>query len=184
MSGTSTSPPSGDEAWIRAALAHHEGPLLAYAVRLCRGDLERARDLVQDCFLRLLKADRAEVGERTAVWLFHVCRNRALDLHAKERPMLALDAAEPPPDPRSASPVEDLAARDEATRLNALVERLPARERELVRLKFEHGLSYAEMGTVTGLTAGNVGFLLHKALRALRERLPAEETLVRKECAS
>ncbi|MEQ1891245.1 MAG: sigma-70 family RNA polymerase sigma factor [Planctomycetota bacterium] len=178
------SPTTGDEGWIRSVLRQHEGPLLAYALRLCRGDLERARDLVQDCFLRLVKADRAEIGERTAVWLFHVCRNRALDLQEKDRPMLALDTTEPPPDPRNASPVEHLAARDEASHLNALVERLPARERELVRLKFEHGLSYAEMGTITGLTATNVGFLLHKALRALRERLPAEEVFIRKECAS
>lgn len=184
MTGPQHPPPAGDEAWIRSVLQQHEGPLLAYALRLCRGDLERARDLVQDVFLRLVKADRAEIGERTTVWLFHVCRNRALDLQEKDRPMLALDAAEPPPDPRNASPVEHLAARDEASRLNALVERLPERERELVRLKFEHGLSYAEMGAVTGLTAGNVGFLLHKALRALRERLPAEESLIRKECAS
>lgn len=184
MTGPQHPPPAGDEAWIRSVLQQHEGPLLAYALRLCRGDLERARDLVQDVFLRLVKADRAEIGERTTVWLFHVCRNRALDLQEKDRPMLALDAAEPPPDPRTTSPVEHLAARDEASRLNALVERLPERERELVRLKFEHGLSYAEMGAVTGLTAGNVGFLLHKALRALRERLPAEEALIRKECAS
>lgn len=184
MTGPQHPPPAGDEAWIRSVLQQHEGPLLAYALRLCRGDLERARDLVQDVFLRLVKADRAEIGERVTVWLYHICRNRALDLQEKDRPMLALDAAEPPPDPRTTSPVEHLAARDEATRLNALVERLPERERELVRLKFEHGLSYAEMGAVTGLTAGNVGFLLHKALRALRERLPAEESLIRKECAS
>jgi RNA polymerase sigma-70 factor (ECF subfamily) len=183
MSEIRTQPPDGD-AWIRSVLERHEGPLLAYALRLVRGDLERARDLVQDCFLRLVKAERAEIGERTAVWLFHVCRNRALDLQEKDRPMLALDAAEPPPDPRTATPVEHLAARDEHLQLAALVERLPARERELVRLKFEHGLSYQEMGTITGLSAGNVGFLLHKALRALRERLPAEETLIHKECAS
>jgi RNA polymerase sigma-70 factor (ECF subfamily) len=169
---------------MRSVLERHEGPLLAYALRLVRGDLERARDLVQDCFLRLLEADRAEIGARTTVWLFHVCRNRALDLQERNRPMLALDAAEPPPDPRTATPVEHLAARDEQARLTALVEHLPSRERELVRLKFEHGLSYQEMSAVTGLTSGNVGFLLHKALRALRGRLPADETLSPKECAS
>jgi RNA polymerase sigma factor (sigma-70 family) len=89
-----------------------------------------------------------------------------------------------PPDARSAGPLEHLAACDEAARLTRAVERLPERERELVRLKFEHGLSYQEMGAVTGLSATNVGFLLHKALRALRERLPGETTPKRSECAS
>lgn len=176
--------PDDSDGWIRSVLERHEGPLLAYATRLLGGDLERARDLVQDVFLRLVRADRAAIGERTAVWLFHVCRNRALDVCAKERPMLALDTAEPPPDPRVEGPLERLAMHDESARLCAAVERLPERERELVHLKFQHDLSYQEMGAVTGLTATNVGFLLHKALRTLRERLPETPAPLRRECAS
>jgi RNA polymerase sigma factor (sigma-70 family) len=184
MNGPTRHPGAGDEAWIRSVLERHEGPLLAYTTRLCRGDVERARDLVQDVFLRLLRADPAEIGENAAAWLFSVTRNRALDLARRERPSIALDAAEPPLHVHSAGPLEHLAARDDAARVAAAVERLPERERELVRLKFEHGLSYQEMGAVTGLSATNVGFLLHKALRALRERLPAGSNPARSECAS
>ncbi|MSR63108.1 MAG: sigma-70 family RNA polymerase sigma factor [Planctomycetes bacterium] len=173
-----------DDGWIRSVLDRHEGPLLAYATRLLSGDVERARDLVQDCFLRLVRADRDALGERTTVWLYQVCRNRAFDLRAKEKPMLALDTDEPRHDPSSPGPLEHLEARDDAAQLRSAVERLPERERELVRLKFEHGLSYAEMGAITGLTATNVGFLLHRALGALRERLPVTREPARRECAS
>jgi RNA polymerase sigma-70 factor (ECF subfamily) len=40
-----------------------------------------------------------------------------------------------------------------------------------VRLKFQHGLSYKEIGAVLNLTATNVGFILHTALKAVRARL-------------
>ena len=39
----------------------------------------------------------------------------------------------------------------------------------MVRLKFQYGLSYQEIAEATGLKVGNVGFLLHSALKRLRE---------------
>jgi len=161
----------------------YEGPLLAYAIRLLAGDVDRARDLVQDVFLRLVRADRSAIGERMSAWLFRVCRNRARDLQAREKPMRELDVDETPLD-TAAGPLESLEAQDDATRIRTAVARLPERERELLHLKFQHGLSYEEMGEVTGLTATNVGFLLHKALRSLRELLPDAAGSARRECAS
>lgn len=171
-----TDPGPGDDGWIRSALERYEGPLVSYASRMLGGDIERARDAVQEVFLRLVRADRDAIGGRVGVWLFRVCRHRALDLRSKEKPMVDLEVGGTQLDPPANGPFELLEAKDEAARLRTEVERLPERERELVRLKFQHGLSYLEMGEVTGLTATNVGFLLHKALRALRERLPDAAT--------
>ena len=44
-------------------------------------------------------------------------------------------------------------------------------QREVIRLKFQNDLSYKEIAEVTGLSATNVGFLLHVALKKLRELL-------------
>ncbi len=44
--------PNDSNAWIRQALERHERPLVHYAARLI-GDVERARDVVQETFLRL-----------------------------------------------------------------------------------------------------------------------------------
>ena len=38
-------------------------------------------------------------------------------------------------------------------------------------MKFQNGLSYEEISHVTHLTVGNVGFLLHTALKAIRKQL-------------
>jgi RNA polymerase sigma-70 factor (ECF subfamily) len=53
------------------------------------------------------------------------------------------------------------------------MEALPENQREVVRLKFQNGMSYKEIATVTELTVSNVGFLIHTALATLRMRATA-----------
>ena len=88
---------------IRELLNRYEGPLLRYAVHIT-GDLDCARDVVQDTFLRLCRQP-VEIRDRAAPWLFRVCRNRALDIRRKENRMALIQEVsrtEPPssePDP-------------------------------------------------------------------------------------
>ena len=51
------------------------------------------------------------------------------------------------------------------------VETLDDRSRELIRLKFNEGLSYKEISVRTGLSVGNVGYVLHHALKEIAEEL-------------
>src|SRR5262245_15729539 len=152
-------------------LERYEGPLLRYAQRLVGGDLETARDVVQDTFLRAMQQDAAALDGQAGPWLYAVCRNRALDIRRKENRMTPtsetlLDArpsAGPPPG-------LSLETADDSRRLLAALDRLPASQQEVVRLKFQAGLRYKEIADVTGLTVTNVGFLLHTALRTIREQ--------------
>ena len=78
----------------------------------------------------------------------------------------ALDHASCDGDPRAA------AERQEAVRLAvAVLESLPDNQQEVIRLKVQNGLSYREISEVTGLSVSNVGFLLHRGIKTLRERL-------------
>src|SRR5687767_2937037 len=97
-----TEPQAAASQRIGDALSRYEGPLLRYA-RSLLGDLERARDVVQDTFLRLCREDPARVDGHLAQWLFTVCRNRALDVQRKDGRLRPLDAAaldaQPSPEP-------------------------------------------------------------------------------------
>lgn len=162
-------------ATLSALLARFEGPLLRYAQRLV-GDAETARDVVQDTFVRAMSCDPASLNGLAQAWLFAVCRNRALDVLRKDGRMtlageLVLDAhpaQTPPPDAR-------LSAGDEVGATLRLVARLPADQQEVVRLKFQAGLSYRDIAAVTGHSVTNVGFLLHTALKTIRERCKSHE---------
>lgn len=158
--------------WLDDLLARYEGPLLRYVARLT-GDGERARDIVQDAFVRLVRERPGVIENHTAEWLYAVCRNRAIDVHRKERRMKPMVLVEAETTPAIESPADTIEQRDSASAVMKLLTTLPENQQEVVRLKFQDGLSYKEIAGVTGLSVSNVGFLIHTAIRTLRTRLEA-----------
>ena len=73
-------------------------------------------------------------------------------------------------DSRSADPALLAQQNEEYAMLMTEMNALPPRQREAVRLKFQEGLSYAEIAEITGETKSNVGWLLHSAIKSLREK--------------
>jgi RNA polymerase sigma-70 factor (ECF subfamily) len=60
------------------------------------------------------------------------------------------------------------------SRVESMLVDLPENQREVIRLKFQTGMSYREISAVTGLSVSNVGFLLHAAINTLRRKLKAD----------
>lgn len=160
------------EEFVRRAMVDYEGALVGYASGILH-DVERAREVVQDTFVRLCRQDVGKVRDGLKTWLFTVCRNRALDVLRKDRRLVEADegrlgrltSAEVPPD----------RALDRSERLAELMvhlDRLSPNQREVILLKFQQGMSYKEISEVTGLSGGNIGFLIHVGLKRLREMLP------------
>lgn len=155
---------------IRTAIDTYQGRLIRFAARIT-GDLESGRDVVQDTFLRLCRQDLEPIADHLAAWLFRVCRNRALDVRKKERPMVQLaQAATEPTDP-GAGP-DRLVERDDLSRraLAALAELSPAQQEVLV-LRFQEEMSYREIAEVTGRSVSSVGVLIHVGLQRVRTAL-------------
>jgi RNA polymerase sigma-70 factor (ECF subfamily) len=152
----------------------HRGPLLRYATRLL-GDPERAQDVVQDTFVRLMAQPPEAVDGHTVEWLYTVCRHRAFDVMRKEDRMTSLGDRQmelvTDADPRPGRRLE--AAETQAAILD-LINRLPANQQEVVRLKFQQGFSYKEISRITTLSVGNVGFLIHTAVARLRAEFAAQ----------
>ncbi len=160
---------------VESAQADYEGPLTGYAAGLLGGDWDRARDVVQDTFIKLHRQDPSMIQGRLKSWLYTVCRNRSIDILRKENPMLSSagevfeslnDAA---PDPSRA-----MEERERHAEVMALLERLPENQREVIRLKFQGDLSYKEISDVTGLSVSNVGFLIHTGIKRLRSLMGVE----------
>lgn len=160
--------------WLREVVDRHAASLLRYAASIVR-DEAGARDVVQETFVRLWRVPRTSVDGHVEAWLFRVCRNRAFDYRRKEGRMIPIDDAGSSSDPVAAGPNPDSAAevQDSHARILRLMEALPENQREVVRLKFQNDLSYKEIAAITDLSVGNVGFLLHTALKTLRARLVA-----------
>ena len=57
----------------------------------------------------------------------------------------------------------------------ALIDHLPANQQEVVRLKFQNGFSYKEISRITELSVSNVGYLIHMAVKQLRQDVAAQK---------
>jgi RNA polymerase sigma factor (sigma-70 family) len=162
---------SGRAKWVMTALGRYESALVAYSARLA-GDVHTGRDVVQEAFLRLCSEDESRVGPHVKAWLYTVCRRLVIDGSRKERRMdPAGDGALATRTGRESDPAATAETRDEASHVLRLMAGLPPNQREVIDLKFRHGLMYREIAKVTGLSAGNVGFLIHTGLKTLRERM-------------
>lgn len=162
--------------WIHEALERHEGPLLQYARRFT-GDVDRARDVVQETFLRLCRQPQETVEGRVREWLYTVCRNAAMDQHRKETGMKLREQEVVRTRPQDGPAPDDHAENTEQqTRVVELLGGLPARQQEALRLRFQGGLSYKEIARVTDTSIGNVGYLIHMGLMRLRNEMQPAET--------
>lgn len=160
------------EDFVRKALVEYESPLIGYATTFLH-DVERARDVVQDTFIRLYQQDIEKVRSGLKAWLFTVCRNRALDVIRKEKRIVGLEDEQMARVPSSRrTPAERADLQERVSQVHEALARLSENQREVIQLKFEQGLSYGEISEVTGLSTGNVGFLLHTGLKRLRSYLP------------
>jgi RNA polymerase sigma-70 factor (ECF subfamily) len=169
----SAQPPAGET--IEDLFAALESPLLSYALRLV-GERGVAEDMVQDAFMKL-HAQFDEIREPRR-WLYRTVHNLSLNHRRRADKIVPLDLparddAPPTPDPTDPQPLPDeQIARWEGIGLVRLcLETLDDRDRELIRLKFNEGLSYKDISTRTGLTIGHVGYLLHHALKAVGNEL-------------
>jgi RNA polymerase sigma-70 factor (ECF subfamily) len=162
---------------VRTAVDRYAGPLTRYAM-LVTGDVDLARDVVQDTFMRLCAEKPGHVESHLAQWLFTVCRNRALDVQRKQSRMKPLSDAELSSQASpELSPAAQAERREAVGEVLELIANLPKNQQEVLRLKFQNGLSYQEISGITNLTVSNVGFLIHTALKTVRRHLQSKPRL-------
>ena len=161
---------------LRRAMSDYEVPLIKYALSILH-NLEQAQDVVQETFLKLYKQDPEKVDQKVKSWLFTVCRNHCFDLIKKNKRVTNLDEEQissiASSDDNPFQVISIIEGREEIDEkikiLYSLIQELPARQKEVMRLKFQSNLSYKEIAEAVGISISNVGFVVHSALKKLRE---------------
>jgi RNA polymerase sigma-70 factor, ECF subfamily len=130
-------------------------------------DLERARDLAQEAFVRALRSE----PHQPRAWLFRVAANLARDearsvLRRKKH--LALLRTEADEGRQAPGPDEAVLEEEEWDQMRRALDALTERDREVLLL-WSAGLSYREMADVTDLASGAIGTTLARARRRLVE---------------
>jgi RNA polymerase sigma-70 factor (ECF subfamily) len=146
--------------------------VFAYA-RTLVGDRAAAEDVTalafERAYRRRLTFDRRRGDERA--WLFGIARNAALDELRRRRRLAAM--VSDPEDVAAIGVSDGAEVALRRTAVKAALANLPARDREIVALKFHAGLRNAEMARVLGVSETAAGTLLHRAMEKLRKACDA-----------
>lgn len=174
MTATAT---AADATWARfeALYRSSRDDVYAYVATLLR-DAAAAEDVTALAFERAFRRRRTfdrRRGEERA-WLFGIARNAALDELRRRKRHAAL-LHEPIHAVEDVAPQEDDDAALRRAAIRAALDGLPARERELVALKFHAGLTNAEIARMLGVSESNAGTLLHRTMTKLRKACHATD---------
>jgi RNA polymerase sigma-70 factor (ECF subfamily) len=177
---------AGDPAALEAVFLAWYEPLYRYAYSLV-GTREAAEEAVQDVFCgvwaRHATLPVAGAGTTLRAYFYGAVRNRAGNQLRHEHVVRAGDngavrdergeGSGPIPGmgvpPRAADSVMLAAERAEAVR--AALSALPARHREVLALRADHGLTYPEIALALGISVKTVEAHVRRAFRTLRRRL-------------
>ena len=155
---------------FEVCVSHYEAALLRYVGRIVNNGVS-AQDVVQNTFIRLFRKwqDDLTPSAKLSAWLYRVAHNCAVDYLRSEsrRHLLHQRQAEDLPKSSPANRGKWFHISDEAERAAEQLKKLTLREQQLIVLKVYEEKSYREISEITGLTVGNVGYILHHAMKNL-----------------
>lgn len=146
-------------------------------VRYRLGDPEAAEDVTAQVFERALRHLPGYHVRRGsfAGWLFGIARHAVLDYlrQHKRHPLVSLEEVEDRSGDAS-GPAEQIEAAQTRAHLIALVATLKEREQEIIALRFGAGLTNRRIAELIGISETNVGVILYRAIRTLRQKMDEE----------
>lgn len=147
-----------------AIVTAHEAELLRYATGILN-DLHAAQDVVQNTFIKLFRKWRPGQRPTEALrpWLYRVAHNEAVDYLRREQRLKFLHLRQA----REKTEKDDPPDGGQLEAVLAAARTLDPAEQQVLLLRLQEGLSYHDIGRITGRTEGNVGCILHHAVKKL-----------------
>lgn len=157
---------------LQRVVATYESALLRYATRLV-GDPTAAEDVVQNAFVKLIRRWRGDPSPSPylSAWLYRVTHNEAVDYLRKESRRRELHARHAEEQEVTHPHHPNRGDSDRADAATLALNRLDERERLLVVLKVYEQKSYKEIAEIAGISVGNVGYILHQAMKKMARHL-------------
>lgn len=180
----------GDARAFEVLLSRYERPIYNFVLRSVR-DRDRAHDLVQDVFLKVVqRANQFKGDSKLSTWLYTIARNLCID-HSRKmvfRRHRSLDA--PVREDEGGTMLDRVEGKelgaDRGTISNELqtliagaVEDLPDDQREVFLMRQVQGLPFKEIAKVVGVPENTVKSRMRYALERLQEALSEYQDYVK-----
>jgi RNA polymerase sigma-70 factor, ECF subfamily len=174
----------GSERAYRELIGRYQRPVFSLIYRLVR-DREKAEDLAQDTFIKVLNAiDRYNPEFKFSSWIFKIAHNTSLDhLRRREPETLSMDGS---PHARTAAeteattitpasgdenPEQYTVNRELGTEIDGALGTLRAEYRTAIVLCHVEGRPYEEIAEIMEVPLGTVKTYIHRGRKELMQRL-------------
>lgn len=158
----------GDAKAFETLVRRYQRPVLSIARRFAR-DEDDAEDLAQRAFINAAERAAGWRGGSFKSWLFRIvvnlAKNHVRDLSRFDRSEAAQEEEPEPTAPQAHQRLEDA---EEQAALREAVARLPRRQREVLLLRIDGDLPFAEIAATLGITETNAKVNFHHAVQKLK----------------
>lgn len=174
----------GREPAFRELIRRYQRPVFSLIYRLVR-DRERAEDLAQDTFIKVLNAlDRYDPSYKFSSWIFKIAHNTALDdlrrkhpetlsihgsPHASNRDEIEATVLTPVSDDET--PEEFTSSKEIGGHIEKAIGKLRVEYRTAILLCHVEGRPYEEVAQIMDVPLGTVKTYIHRARNELKKQL-------------
>lgn len=140
------------------------------AYRICQHEAD-AQEIVSETFMKAYEHRHQFAGKAAvSTWLYRIAYNASIDLvKRKRREVNWDDNCEQMPEISSAidNLVENMSREQQLRQLHQAMKELSPEDRAILGLRFDRGLSYEEIATVTEIPASTIGTRIFRAKKQL-----------------
>jgi len=169
---------NGDERAFNELYTRYEKKMYRFLYRMLNRDAERANDLLQDLFIKIIeKGDRFDTDRKFSTWLYAVagnlCKNeyRRVERLTNNQEKLIMDVRPGAGDDMDFYLPNAIDRSLFTTRLTEALDELEAIHRECFILRYQEELSIKEISVAMDCPEGTVKSRLYYALRKLSDKL-------------
>jgi len=171
---------NGDREAFRELVQLYKDKMYHLAYRMLSNKQE-AEDVVQETFLRVYtNLNRYDDTHKFSTWIYRIATNLCIDRLRKRKGTLSLDAENPEGegidgyDMLSSSdplPEQQLVLSETQQLIRDAIEKLPAKYKSIVILRYLHDMSLQEISNVLNMPVTTIKTRVHRGREALRKKL-------------
>lgn len=159
-------------------ISRYQDKLSRYIRRLGTTSAEDAEDILQDIFLKVyLNLNDFKADLKFSSWIYRIAHNQVIS-HFRKRQVRPESHSTPIDSPGLQLLADDIALDQQSdihlrqAIINEALQKVDARYREILILKFFEDKSYQEISDILKKPAGTVASLLNRAKKSLKNSLP------------
>lgn len=158
----------GDQGAWRILFQRYHSPLVRMT-SLITGSVDTARDLTQECFVRLVRSAVPHREGSFRSYISTIAYRLALKEKSRSRRILRAENDEITGD--GPSPLEWTVSRERTNAVEEIIQSLPGEQRDIIALRFYGGHTYEEIAEIVRVPLGTVKSRIFYAVKACRQKL-------------